>query len=88
MAAARPSLTAQGLVHQQIVAEKASSSSLRPNLDPVKAVGGPRFAAVIERCWHSEPAERPSASQLVDELEVPPPPPTPPANTLHSYECS
>ena len=56
-------------VPAQVVAEKASSAALRPNLDAVHAVGGPRYASLMERCWSSEPNSRPSAGQLVDELE-------------------
>jgi serine/threonine protein kinase len=56
-------------VPAQVVAEKASSSALRPNLDAVRAVGGPRYASLMERCWDTEPARRPSAAELVDELE-------------------
>ena len=54
----------------QLVAEKASTSTLRPSLEAVKAVGGPRYAALIDRCWQSDSALRPSAAQMVDELEV------------------
>ena len=54
----------------QLVAEKASTSTLRPSLEAVKAVGGPRYAALIDRCWQSDSALRPSATEMVDELEV------------------
>ena len=56
--------------HTQLVAEKASTSSLRPSLEAVKTVAGPRYAGLIERCWQCDSALRPSASVLVDELEV------------------
>lgn len=56
-------------VPAQLVAEKASTSTLRPSLEAVKAVGGPRYAALIDRCWQSDSALRPSAAQMVDELE-------------------
>jgi len=58
------------LTHTQLVAEKASTTSLRPSLEVVKTVAGPRYASLIERCWQSDSALRPSASVLVDELEV------------------
>ena len=35
-----------------------------------QAVAGLRFAGLMERCWDSESTLRPSASELVDELEV------------------
>ena len=52
-----------------VVAEKASATMLRPDVHMIAQVGGPRYAALMERCWDNEPHVRPSAAQLVDELE-------------------
>ena len=40
-----------------------SRSAIRPSIDK-------RIADVIERCWHPVPAERPTAAQVCDILEV------------------
>lgn len=56
-------------VPAQVVAEKASATMLRPDVHMIAQVGGPRYAALMERCWDNEPHVRPSAAQLVDELE-------------------
>jgi serine/threonine protein kinase len=53
----------------QLVAEKASSSELRPSLDGLRAHTGPQFADLVKSAWSSVPSDRPSANQMVDELE-------------------
>mmetsp|Transcript_6968 Transcript_6968/g.13820 ORF Transcript_6968/g.13820 Transcript_6968/m.13820 type:complete len:419 (+) Transcript_6968:309-1565(+) len=57
-------------VPAQVVAEKASTNDLRPSVEPLKAVCGPQLTDLIERTWHTQPQIRPSASDMVDELEA------------------
>eukprot|EP00287_Rhodomonas_sp_CCMP768_P018570 CAMPEP_0202820012 /NCGR_PEP_ID=MMETSP1389-20130828/9433_1 /ASSEMBLY_ACC=CAM_ASM_000865 /TAXON_ID=302021 /ORGANISM="Rhodomonas sp., Strain CCMP768" /LENGTH=410 /DNA_ID=CAMNT_0049492623 /DNA_START=154 /DNA_END=1386 /DNA_ORIENTATION=- len=56
-------------VPAQVVAEKAASSDLRPSVEPLRAVCGAELTALVERTWAKQPALRPSASDMVDELE-------------------
>jgi len=57
-------------VPAEVVADKAARSNLRPNLEPVKLRFGPEFAELVARAWSSDPAARPSAGQMVEELEA------------------
>mmetsp|Transcript_27325 Transcript_27325/g.42696 ORF Transcript_27325/g.42696 Transcript_27325/m.42696 type:complete len:400 (+) Transcript_27325:524-1723(+) len=56
-------------VPAQVVAEKASKSELRPAVEPLRAAGGEEFTSLIERAWSSQSSLRPSAAEMVDELE-------------------
>ena len=61
----RPSIASRLLqrIHRNIYIETATHVLMQ-------AVAGLRFAGLMERCWDSESTLRPSASELVDELEV------------------
>lgn len=47
-------------------ATAAAVEMLRPTIRPTL---DPRIAAIITGCWHPDPAHRPSARQISEELE-------------------
>lgn len=56
-------------VPADVVADRAAHSNLRPALEPVRAAQGPVFARIVEMAWHADPQQRPSAHDLVEQLE-------------------
>jgi hypothetical protein len=54
---------------EQQLAAAITVEQLRPVLMTAASGAPPGLAPLIERCWHSDPEQRPDLQQVIDELE-------------------
>jgi serine/threonine protein kinase len=57
-------------VPANVVAQQAAGANLRPSLDALTARTGDEFARLVAMAWSGDPAQRPTAGELVDMLEA------------------
>jgi len=59
-----------GNLHPTKILDHVSREGGRPPLHPVETRVGPELAGLLQWCWHAEPALRPPAERVVEELEA------------------
>mmetsp|Transcript_50545 Transcript_50545/g.157825 ORF Transcript_50545/g.157825 Transcript_50545/m.157825 type:complete len:91 (-) Transcript_50545:128-400(-) len=57
-------------VGAEVLSQWIASQGKRPPLEEIAMRLGEEFGSLINRCWDGEPELRPSADQVVEELEL------------------